>query len=362
MTDLTMGIDVGNRQSVLYALSEEGEVILDSKKLGTLDEEAWRKVLEDLSGRFTVRACFEVGPHYEWLYDLLMEYCREVEVVNPADFALIWRSKKKTDKIDAKKLAEGLRRGDLPSVYVPAKAVRADRRLVSFVHKHSQDLSKLKSQIRALLTPHRLRCPFSDILGLRGLAWLQLEAMEKLEGQEKLFLEMLLNRAELMVAQRDELDALLGERLGKYEGARYLKTIPGFGPLTTLAVISSIDDIARFQKPSQLASYFGVCGAIYQSGQTIIQGPMTKRGNVHVRWLLSQALHHVHRKDPKARQRYKRLQRGKPKGVSRGAQTRWLTEIIWRLLTKGEPYRFTPSPHKECLPTGRKDEMSRKAA
>lgn len=362
MRHLSMGIDVGNKQCVLYAFSELGEVVLDAEKISTLNEEAWRKLLQDLSARFTVRACFEVGPHYEWLYDLLMEYCQDVEVVNPADFALISQSKKKTDKVDARKLAEGLHRGDLPLVYVPAKVVRADRRLVSFVHKLSQDLGKLKGQVRALLTPHRLRCPYSDVLGLRGLSWLKLEVMEKLDSQEKMFLKMLLARAELMVAQRNELDTLLSERLAKYEGARYLKTIPGFGPLTTLAVISSIDDISRFEKPGQLASYFGVCGAIYQSGQTVFQGPMTKRGNAHVRWLLSQALHHLHRKDPKARQRYKRLKRGKPTGVSRGAQMRWLTEIIWRLLTKGEPYKITPHPQDGRSKADPNDQTSRKAA
>ena len=48
-----------------------------------------------------------------WLYDLLKEYCGEVVVIDPAQFAIISKSQRKTDKIDAQKLAEGLRRGDL---------------------------------------------------------------------------------------------------------------------------------------------------------------------------------------------------------------------------------------------------------
>ena len=165
MMNLSMGIDVGASYCVIYAFSEVGEVVVDGKKLETFDEQAWHDLLKPLAEEFAVRACFEVGSHYEWLYDLLMEYCREVEVINPADFAVISRSQRKTDKIDARKLAEGLCRGDLPSVYVPDKLVREDRRLVSFTHKLSQDLNKLKGQIRSLLTPHRLRCPYSDVLG-----------------------------------------------------------------------------------------------------------------------------------------------------------------------------------------------------
>lgn len=63
-----------------------------------------------------VHAAFEACTHYDWLYDLLCEYCREVVMVNPADIALIVRSQRKTDKLDAQKLAEGARRGDLPAV------------------------------------------------------------------------------------------------------------------------------------------------------------------------------------------------------------------------------------------------------
>lgn len=340
MKKLIMGIDVGHTFCTIFALSDVGEIVLDSIRVETFEEARWRELMSDLAKAYEIRACFEVGPHYEWLYDLLMEYCLDVEVINPADFAVICRSQRKTDKIDAQKLAEGLRRGDLPSVYVPDKAVRQDRRLVSFVHKHSQDMSKIKGRIRALLTPFRLKCPYKDILGKKSREWLANEVLGQLRGQEKLLLKMLLDQADLLVNQRAELDQLVRERVAGYEDAQYVSTIPGFGPLTTLAVISAIDDVSRFDEPGRLAGYFGVCGSVYQSGQASFMGSMTKRGNVHVRWLLSQTLSHLHRKDPKARRRYQRLRRGKPTGVARGAQMRWLTEIIWWLLKKREAYRI----------------------
>ena len=340
MLNLSMGIDVGQRQSVIFALSSAGEIVIESQKIETFDDQAWRTLLESLADRFSLRACFEVGPHYEWLYDLLMEYCQEVEVVNASDFAVISRSQKKTDKIDAQKLAEGLYRGDLPSIYVPDQAVRADRRLVAFVHYLSQEIGRIKGRIRALLTPHRLRCAAGDVLGRGGREWLENEALPRLELQEKMFLRMLPAQADLLLEQRAELDRRVAARASEYKGSRYLRRIPGCGPLTTLAVVSSVDDVSRFDRPGQLSSYFGVCGSIRQSGQVRWMGAMTKRGNVHVRWLLSQSLRHLHRKDPKAAKRYRRLKRGKPVGVCRGAQMRWLTAIIWRLLTNEEMYRI----------------------
>ena len=78
---------------------------------------------------------------------------------------------------------------------------------------------------------------------------------------------------------------------------------------------------------------------MFQSGETLRLGALTKRGNVHVRWLLSQALQHLHRKDGRARKRYMKLKRKKPTGVARGAQVRWLSEIIWWMLTRNEQFR-----------------------
>ena len=344
MTKLSIGIDVGKFKCFISALSKTGEIVHEGKMIETDNEEEWRELLMDLSSRFKLQAAFEIGSHYEWLYDLLMEYCFEVEVINTANFVLISRSMKKTDKVDSMKIAEALHRGDLPTVYIPKKAVRADRRLVSFIHKHSQGMSKVKGRIRSLLTPLRITCPYSDILCKGSRNWFTEEALPMLDELDKMQLEFLLAQGVLLMEQRAELDQEVSKRLAQYESHEILRSIPGFGPLTSLAVISAIDDVSRFAEPGRLSSYFGVCGSIFQSGNFSRKGPMTKRGNVHVRWLLAQSLIHLHTRDPKARQRYKRLKKGKPTGVARGAQMRWLTEIIWRLLKNEEVYRITTKP------------------
>ena len=152
---------------------------------------------------------------------------------------------------------------------------------------------------------------------------------------------MLLEQCELLLKQRKRLDDVVAKRAKAWAQFEVIDSVPGFGNLAILAVLSSVAGIGRFKKPEQLSSYFGVCGSVHQSGQTLILGGLTRRGNVHVRWLLSQALQHLHRKDAKARQRYMKLRRKKPGGVARGAQVRWLTQIIWHLLTKNEAYRIT---------------------
>jgi transposase len=308
-----------------------------------LDDAFWRRRLRELSGRYELHAAFEIGPHYEWMYDLLKAFADDVQVVNAADFAVISRSQKKTDKIDAQKLAEGLLRGDLPTVAVPDGLTRADRRLVSFLHWNSQQLVAVKGRLRGMLFTHRVVCPHRDVFGRQAQRWLE-ETQQHLPEGDALLLELLLEEGRMLIEHRKRLDAEAARRVKRYEQAPLLRSIPGFGTLTTLAVLCAVFDIRRFRSPEQFSSYFGLCGRVYQSGQTLRIGGLTKRGNVHVRWLLSQVLLHLHRKDPRARKRYQRLKRRKAKGVARGAQVRWLATIVWQMLQKGEAYRIGGQP------------------
>lgn len=337
MKYLYLGIDWGKKFSSVYGFDDDGVVVVE-QRIVTLDLKEWDRLLRKLDG-YSIRAAFEIGAHYDWLYDLLYERCCEVQVIDPGQFAIISRSQRKTDKIDAQKIAEGVRRGDLPVVHVPPKQIRADRRLVAFVHWHSQQISSVKTKIRSLLLGHRLECPFSNITGKGALAWLQ-EQSAKMDEQSQMFLRMLLQQAELLQKQRAELDRAVTARSKTYESAEVLDSVPGLGDLAILAILCSIAGVSRFKRPDQLSSYFGTCGSVNQSGNKLYLGGITRRGNVHVRWLLSQALQHLHRKDPRARKRYQKLKRRKPRGVARAAQVRWLTTVIWHLLTKNEMYRI----------------------
>lgn len=337
MKHLYLGIDWGKKFSQVFGFDQDGVVVVETR-VPTLDEGAWRKLLGGLKG-FELHAVFEIGAHYDWLYDLLREYCGEVAVIDAAQFAVISKSQRKTDKIDAQKLAEGLRRGDLPVVHVPDKETRADRRLVAFTHWHSQQSTRVKGKIRSLLLMHRLECPFSNVTGMGARKWLKEEALSKMDEQSQMILRMLMEQEELLRKQRQEVDKRVAERAKSYAEAELIESIPGVGKFGVLAILSCIAGIARFERPEQLSSYIGTCGSVHQSGEKLRLGGLTKRGNVHVRWALSQALQHLHRKDAKARKRYLKLKRKKPTGVARGAQVRWLTEIIWRMLTNKEKYR-----------------------
>jgi len=336
-----VGIDVGKSFSVLCILDDEANLVC-TERIPTLQMNAWRDTIKLCEGR-PVKAAFEIGPHYEWLYDLLSEFCEEVQVVNALDFSILSKSQRKTDKIDAQKLAEGLWRGDLPLVYVPDKRMRKDRRLVAQIHLLSREIARLKTRIRETLYVARIECPYSNILGSAAQAWLQ-EILPTLDDQERLFTEMQLDRLNLYKDHYNQLTALATQRLKSYPDIDIARSIPGFGHLVSLAMLSAIGNVIRFETPDELTNYFGLCGSIMQSGKSLYQGRITKRGNKHARWLLGQAVTHLIRRDSKARKRYMKLKKKKRSKVARVAVMRWIVAIFWRMLQKKELYRLGGVP------------------
>lgn len=344
MRDVFMGIDVGKQFCEICVIDDSRDPVY-CERISTLDENAWHETLKLFEG-CNIHSAFEVGTHYEWMYDLLKKYCSRVDVVNPESFALISRSQKKTDKIDALKLAEGAWRNDLPIVFVPEKEIRRDRRLVAHIHKLSQSMCRLKAQIRNILFMARLTCPYTQLTGVKARKWIENTALPALAEQEHFLLKQLIAQLDLLSMQEKEVLQMARERVKGYEGADIAQSIPGFGGLVTLAVLSAIGKIGRFEEPGALANYFGLCGRVDQSGSVLIQGRITKRGNKHVRWLLGQAVSHVIRRDPKARAKYLKLRRKKRPKVARVALMRWVTTVLWRMLMQNERYRLSGTAGK----------------
>ncbi len=204
MSDFYIGIDTGKFFSELCVLDEDREPVY-CDRIGTLDEAGWCETLGLFAGH-NLHAAFEIGSQYDWLYHLLREYCVDVQVINAEAFAIVSRSQKKTDKIDALKIAEGIWRNDLPTVFVPAKHIRKDRRLVSHLHKLSQRITSTKTQVRNILFAARLTCPYTDIAGNKARAWLAEAALPKMDDQDQLIMGQLIDQ--LGLPSRTNLKAL----------------------------------------------------------------------------------------------------------------------------------------------------------
>jgi len=95
--------------------------------------------------------CFEASTGYGYLFEHLQTIARRVVVAHPGQLRLIFRSKRKNDRVDAEKLAKLLFLDEVPPVYVPSSEVRSWRGFIGHRYKLVRERTRTKNSIRALL-------------------------------------------------------------------------------------------------------------------------------------------------------------------------------------------------------------------
>src|ERR1700720_2310042 len=119
-----IGMDVHKEATPMALMNQAGKLVMESiaeTKAATIVQ-----FLEGLRGELYVT--FEEGTWAAWLYDLLKPYVTKVVVCNPRKNALL-KTGNKSDRIDARKLAELLRAGLLSPVYHGEAGIRPLREL-----------------------------------------------------------------------------------------------------------------------------------------------------------------------------------------------------------------------------------------
>jgi transposase len=219
--------------------------------------------------------------------ELLAEHAGQVTVSNPMRTRAIASAKVKTDRIDAKVLAQLGAADFLPEVWAPDELTRALRRRIAHRLSLVRQRTRLRNQIHAVLARNLIQAPFSDVFGQGGRRWLgevQLPTHEREQVDSNLRLHDALN-GEIELVERQ-----LAEQALSRPDVRRLMTIPGVGAITALALVAVIGEIDRFPTPRQLVGYLGLDPRVRQSGEkTARHGHISREGQAHARGLLPDA-------------------------------------------------------------------------
>jgi hypothetical protein len=120
--------------------------------------------------------------------------------------------------------------------------------------------------------------------------------------------------------------------------------VPGISWVLAYTIAAELGDINRFPSPRKLAGYSGLCPRVYQSGERDLRGPLSKQGPRYLRWALIEAATHACTA-PIYRDRYQQTKTriGKQRGakVAQIDLARRLTEAIWHMLTRNQPFAPT---------------------
>jgi transposase len=328
-----VGLDVHYRSSTYCVLDENGRELQCETIRGH-----WPKLLERLrtmAGPWTI--CFEATCGYGYLYRELSRVAQRVVVAHPGQLRLIFRAKRKNDRIDARKLAKLLYLDEVPAAYVPNEEVRSWRELIEHRRRMMDRQTTCKNAIRSLLRAHGKIAP-KGLWTKKGQAWLRQEDLSTAAAR----LKRDLLRDELQEAQRRVRTVTKAlDKIGECQPAvLLLRTIPGVGIRTAETVVAYMDNAGRFTRSSQVGAYFGLVpcqdasAGVNRLGHITRQGPATAR-----KYLVEAAWQGVYR-SPTIRAYFERVQHGRPerRKIALVATAHYLLRCMHAMLGQNQPW------------------------
>ena len=327
-----VGLDVHLRFTAVCILDANCKIVKEQIVKGH-SPEVCKFLREKINGSFDV--VFEACDGYGFWHEKLSRIARRVVVAHPNHLRVIWNTKKKTDRIDAQKLAKRLGLNLLPPVYVPKIDVRDWRMLIQHRHALVQKRTRSKNKLRAILRRNHIPAP-RNLWSKKNCRWLG--SLELPAIGETLQRDMLMEDLEHCDGQIARVEVELDHRAKNDPGVIVLRTIPGVGNRTAEAVVAWIDDVSRFGRCKQIGAYFGFAVSEDSSAGKQRQGHITRQGPSIVRYMLVEAVHRMSRFNPTVRLWVERLTHGqdKRKQIAVVAAAHKLSRCMFAMLQTGE--------------------------
>ena len=278
-----IGLDV-HKESVSYCVkTAAGEIVEEGRLEATRDAlQEWAEAQPALW-----QGALEATPFSGWIHDTLAPYADDLALGHPAAMEAITRAKKKSDRIDAAKIADLLRANLLPRAWPAPRELRELRRLLRFrrrlVEQSTWNKNRIATALMELGQPYlktkihtkRYFYPFLDNLDACDTDVLLLTATRD-RMEDSLAVARLIEKRLLE-------HPLLAERTAR------LRTIPGVGAITALTWALEIGVPSRFASIDRAVSYCGLCAGLNESAGKAKRGPLSRQRNAHLQHVLIEA-------------------------------------------------------------------------
>jgi transposase len=321
-----LGIDIHDHKAQVAVVDDDGnlqeEIRLPTNRLN--------EVAEEYAGS---EAAIEASTHYRAVYEVLDEHL-DVTVGNPSKNRLIADASKKTDRLDAKRLAHLLRTGMIAESYVPEDEIQQLRDLVRARKSLVEERTAEKNRVRAVLK--RTNNSYdSELFGPTGREFL---AELSVSEPDRSIIEAHLSVIEELDEQIDVLAEKIERRVLESPAAQLLLTIPGVGQTTAAVIVAELGEIERFESHEEVVSYAGLDPTVHQSGETEIHGSISKEGPGALRWALVQSAWTAVGCEEYFGNFYTRLKRKKNDQIAIVATARKMLVSVFYMLKRNEPF------------------------
>jgi transposase len=334
----SVGIDLHKKTITLCVVDHQG-AILTTRTMACAEPQ---KIAAFFAALGDFQAVVEATAGYEWLFQLLEPTARRLVLAHPGKLRIIAQSTRKSDKFDARVLAEFLHLGMIPESYRPTPRQRQHRALVRHRQFLMRERTRLRNKVRRVLSDYN--ADRRDLFSRRGLEAL---ASAPLSDGDRFIVEQMLEQLRALEGQRRELQVRLrafakagGEREAR--DRELLRGVPGVGEVTCDVVLAELGDVQRFRSAKQVVAYAGLAPGRRESAGKAKDLGITKAGSGLLRWVLVEASWQVVRRSAHWGGIYERLKRRRGGRRAIVAVARRLLELMTALLRSGQAYREVP--------------------
>jgi len=232
-------------------------------------------------------------------------------VVHAADVSTNDKERKrKTDKVDALKLARSHAAGDLRGIYIPEENLQKERNLIRYRKRLVGDINRSKNRLKSLLKYQGIEIPVQyakNNWSRNFMNWVEEQAAKDILLQDSLLLmlEQMKLLRQLLLKAENKLRQL---RKNKYEAkTKLVMSVPGIGPTTAMLFLLEVGEINRFKGFDALNDFVGFCPDTASSGETDRDRGITARRHKQLRSALVEAAWQAIRTDPALLESYQQL-------------------------------------------------------
>jgi transposase len=335
------GLDVSLEETSICVVDESGRILKEARAAsepGALSE-ALREVDLPLE-RIGLEACSLTA----WLHDGLRAeglaaICIETRQANAAMKTM----PNKTDRNDARALAQIMRTGWYRQVHVKSRQCRLWRSLLVARRTVLNEMRSIENVVRAMLREAGVKLGLPSRTAFAG----RVRELAGGDAEVMAMVEPLLSVLSTMLREFARLTRRVFDIVRKEEACRRLMSAPGVGPITALAFRATIDRPERFGSSRAVGAHLGLTPARYQSGETDIQGRISRCGDELARTALYEAAHSLLVRSKKwSNLRAWGMNIARRRGMARArvAVARKLAVILHRMWADATEFRFGKEP------------------
>jgi len=328
MVTVYVGLDYHDDLIQVCVMQEDGNVVTNRPCPNVLDEVVDRISEYGDGAVCAIEACCGAAEFASQL-ELLTGWT--VRLAHPGYVKRMKQSPDKSDHDDAEILADLVRVGYLPEVWLAPESVRELRAVVRYRQQLKRTRTETKQQIRGLLRERRVRAEYNPWTQ-SWRAWLKDTA--ELSESTRWVLSEQFSRLDEIEKRITTAEQRMDEITKDDPLTHALLEQSGVGPITAITLRAEIGSFRRFRSGKQLARFCGVTPCNASSGRRQADAGLIRAGNRELRTILIEAAHRLARYDSRwAEFKYRLLSKNKPGSVAAAAvANRWIRWLYHQMV------------------------------